>query len=182
MVHTVKAMVFSLFRYGCESWTIKKAECQRIDAFELWCWRLLRAPWTTRRSNLGVNPERNQLWIFTERTDAEVPILWPPNAKGQLIGKDTDAGKDWRQEKGVTEHKTVGWHNQLNEHEFEQAPGDEGQGSLAYCSPWGCKELDVTKRLNTNNNLKFTVQNRDYICTNLIPFHSPLIFPFLLRN
>ena len=141
MVHIVKAMVFSLFRYGCESWTIKKAECQRIDAFELWCWRLLRAPWTTRRSNLGVNPERNQLWIFTERTDAEVLTLWPRDGKSRLTGKDPDAGKDWgKEEKAVTEDQMAGWHHWLNGHGFEWALGDgERHGSLVCYSPWGHK-------------------------------------------
>ena len=84
-----------------------------------------------------INPKENQLWIFIGRTDAkaEAPILWPPDAKSQLIRKDPDAGKDWRQEeKGMTEDEMVGWHQRLNGHEFEQAPGDnEGQGSLACC-------------------------------------------------
>ena len=86
-------------------------------------------------------PKRNQPWMFIGRTDAEAPILWPPDAKSQLIGKDPDAGKDWRQEeKGTTEDEMVGWHHRLNGHEFEQAPGvGEGQGSLAYCSPRGRK-------------------------------------------
>ena len=96
--------------YGCESWTIKKAECPRIDAFgddEWWCWRrLLSVPWTARRSrdlldlltriDWLINPKGNQSWIFIGRTDAEAetPILWPPNVKSQFIGKDPDAGKD----------------------------------------------------------------------------------------
>ena len=89
----VKAMIFPVVMYGCESWTIKKAECRRIDAFEPWCW----------------------------------------------------SGKDWRREKGTTEDEIVGWHHQLNGHEFEQIPGDsEGQGSLVCCSPWGWKDLDMT--------------------------------------
>ena len=84
--------------YGCESWTIKKAECWRIDAFELWnCRRLLRVPWLPRRSNQSIS-KRNQLWIFIGRTDAEVPVLWPPDTKTQLIWKDPDAGKRWGQE------------------------------------------------------------------------------------
>ena len=79
----VKAMVFPVVMYGCESWTIKKAECPRIDAFELWCWRrLLRVPWTARRSNT-VHPKGDQSWVFIERIDleAETPILWPPDMK-----------------------------------------------------------------------------------------------------
>ena len=137
---------FLIVMYGCESWSIKKAERWRNDAFELWCLRrLLRVPWTARRSNQS-NPKRNQSWIFIGRTEAECPILWPPDVKGQLTGKDSDAGKDWRQEeKGTTEDEMVGWHHWLNGHEFEQTPGvSEGQGGLAFCSPWGHKVLDMT--------------------------------------
>ena len=99
-----------------------------------------------------VNLKGNQHWIFIGRTDAEAPILWPPNAKNRVIGKDPDAGKDWKQEeKGMTEDKVAGWHHWLNGHEFEQAPGDdEGQGSLACCSPWGPRESDVTELLNNS--------------------------------
>jgi len=84
----------------------------------------------------AVNPKGNQLWLFTGRTDAEAPILWSPDVKGQLIGKDPDAEKDWGQEeKGITEDEMVGWHHWFNGHEFEQTPGDsEGQGSVAICS------------------------------------------------
>ena len=100
-----------------------------------------------------VNPKGNQPWIFTGKTDAEAPILWLPDAKSQLTGKDPDAGKDWGQEeKGTTEDEMVGWLHQLNGHEFEQTPGDrEGRGSLACCSPWSCKESDTTYQLNNNN-------------------------------
>ena len=98
-----------------------------------------------------VNPEGNQSWIFTGRTDAEakVPILWFPDAKSRLIGKDPDSGKDWGQEeKGATKHDLVGWYHPLDEHEFEQTPGNgEGQGSLVCCSPWGPKEPDTTEGL-----------------------------------
>ena len=83
-IRLVKAVVFPVVMYGYESWTIKKAECQRIDAFELWCWRrLLRVPWTARRSNQPVHPRGDQSWVFIGRTDveAETPILWPPDAK-----------------------------------------------------------------------------------------------------
>ena len=116
----VKAMVFPVVMYGCESWTIKKAERKRIDAFELWCWRwLLRVPWIARRSKL--HPKGNQSWIFIGRTDAETPILWPPDVKNWLIGKDPDAGKDWRwEEKGTTEDEMIRWYHWLDGHEFEQ--------------------------------------------------------------
>ena len=152
-VHLVKAMVFPIVMYGCESWTIKKVECRRIDAFELWWWwRLLRVSWTARKSILKVNPKGNQSWIFMGRTDAEaeVPILWPPDRKNWLTGKDPDAGKDWRQaEKGTTEDEMVGWHYRFNGHEFEQALGvGDGQGGLVYCSSWGHKDSDTTEQLN----------------------------------
>ena len=107
-VHLVKAMVFPVVMYGCESWTIKKAECQRIDAFELWCWRrLLRVPWTERRSNQSILKEigdRSSVYFGRNDAKAETPVLWPPHAQSWLIGKDSDAGRDWGQEeKGMTE-------------------------------------------------------------------------------
>ena len=99
-----------------------------------------------------INPKGNQSQIFIGRTDAEAetPILWPPDVKNWLIGKDPDAGKDWMQEeKGTIEDETVGWHHQVDGHEFEQALGvGDGQGSLVCCSPWGCKESDTTEQLN----------------------------------
>ena len=105
--------------YGCESWTVKKAERRRIDAFELWCWRrLLRVPWTARRSN---HPKGDQTGVFVGRTDveAETPILWPPDAKSWLTVEDPNAGKDWGQEeKWTTEDEMAGWHHQLDGHGF----------------------------------------------------------------
>ena len=99
----VKATVFLLAMYGYKSWTIKKAECQKINTFELWCWRRLESPLDCKEIQ-PVNPKGNQPWIFIGRTDveAEGSILWPPNAKNWLIREDPDAGKDWRQEKGMT--------------------------------------------------------------------------------
>ena len=103
-----------------------------------------------------VHPKGNQSWIFIGRADAEaeVPVLWPPDAKSQPIRKDSDAGKDWRkEEKGTTKDEMVGWHHRLNRHEFEQALGDsEGQGSLVCYCLWGRKELDRTQWLNNSNN------------------------------
>ena len=134
--HLAKAMVFPVVMYGCESRTIKKAE-------ELMLWtvvleKTLKSPLDCKETQ-PVNPKGNQPWIFIGRTDeeAEVPILWPPDAKSGLIGKDLDAGKVWRQwEKETTEDKMIGWHHQLDGHVFGQAPGDsEGQGRLACCSP-----------------------------------------------
>ena len=144
----VKAMVFAVVMYGCESWTIKKAERWRIDAFELWCWkRLLRVPWTARRSNQSILKE-----MFIGRTDAEVeaPIFWPPDAKSWLIWKYPDTGKDWGQEeKGTAEDEVVGWHHRLDGHEFGWTLGvGDGQGGLACCGSWGPKESDMTEWLN----------------------------------
>ena len=106
------------------------------------------------------NPKRNQSWIFIGRTDAEAetPILWPPDAKNWLIGKDSDAGKDWRQEmKRMTEGEMVGWHHQINGREFEQALGvGDGQGSLECCILWGRKESDATEQLNWIGSLTWT--------------------------
>ena len=150
----VKAMVFPVVMYGCESWTIKKAECWRIDGFELWCWRrLLSFPWAARRSNQSflkeITPEysleglrlRLKLQYFGQ-------LMWRADSleKTLMLGKYL---QDLRQEKGTTEDETVGWHHQLNGHEFEWAPGvGDGQGSLACCSSWGCKESDMTEQLN----------------------------------
>ena len=138
-VRLVKAMVFPVVMYGCDSWTIKKAECRRIDAFELWCWRrLLRVPWTARRSNQSILKMKS--WVFIGRTDAEAetPILWPPDAKSWLIWKDPDAGKDWGWEKGMTEDEMVGWHHWLNGHGFGWTPGvGDGQRGLTCYGSWG---------------------------------------------
>ena len=148
-VRLVKAMVFPVVMYGCESWTVKKAECRRMDAFELWCWRrLLRVPWTARRSNQSILKE------FNPGTSLEGMILklklQPPHAKSWLIGKDSDAWRDWGQEeKGMTEDEMAGWHHWLDGHESEWTPGvGDGQGGLACCDSWGHKESDTTERLN----------------------------------
>ena len=117
-VHLFKAMVFPVVMYGYENWTIKKAEHWRIDAFELWHWR--RSPLDCKEIQ-PVNPE-DQSWVFIGRTDAEAetPILGLPDTKNWLIGKDTNARKDWRrEEKGTTKDEMVGWHHQCDRHEFE---------------------------------------------------------------
>ena len=141
-VHLVKALVFPVVMYGCESWTIKKAEHQRIDALVLVLEKTLESPLDCKEIQ-PVNPKGNQSWIFIGRTDAEAetPILWPPDVKNWLIGKDTDAGQDWRQEeKRMPEDEMVGWHHRLDGHEFEHALGvGDGQGSLVCCRSWGCR-------------------------------------------
>ena len=165
-VHIVKAMVFSVVVYGCESWTIKKGECRRTDAFKLWCWRrLLRVPWIAGRSNQSIlkkinceySPERLmlKLKLSTLATWYEELPHW----------KDPDDGKDWGQEeKGATEDGMVGWHQWLNGHEFEQTLGvGEGWGCLACCSPLVTKGQtwlsDWTTRYyinNTRDDLEYT--------------------------
>ena len=157
-VRLVKAMVFPVVTYGCESWTVKKAERRRTDAFELWCWRrLLRASWTARRSNQSIlkeiSPEYSLEGLMLkpklhtlatrckELTHWERPWCWERLKVG---GEGDDRGWD-------------GWmRHGLNGHEFEHAPrvGD-GQGGLACCSPWGHKESDTTERLNCTEKGKF---------------------------
>ena len=110
----VKAMVFPVVMYGCECWTMKKAESRRIDAFELVVLeKTLESPLDCKEIQ-PVHPKGDQSWVFTGRNDveAETPILWPPHAKSRLIGKDLDAGRDWGQEeKGTTEDEMTGWHH-----------------------------------------------------------------------
>ena len=146
--------------YGCESWTVKKAECRRIDDFELWCWRRALGIPLDCKEIQPVHSEGDQPWVFFGRNDAkdETPVLWPPHEMSWLIGKNSDAGRDWGQEeKGTTEDEMAGWYYQLNGREFEWTPGDgDGQGSLACCDSWGCKESDTTERLNWTEGLTFS--------------------------
>ena len=147
-------MVFPVVMYRCESWTIMKCW-----ALKNWCFpivvlkKTLESPLDYKEIK-PIHPKGNQFWIFIERTDAkaETPIFWAPDVKKWLIWKDPNAGKDWRQEKEMTEDEMVGWYHWLDGHEFEQASGvGDGQGSLACCSPWDWKGLDTTKWLNNNN-------------------------------
>ena len=140
-VRLVKAMVFPVVMYGCESWTVKKAERRRIDAFELWCWRrLLRVPWTARRSSQSILKE------IGPGCSLEGMML---KLKLQYFGH-SDAGRDWGQEeKGTTEDEMAGQHHWLDRRESEWTPGDgDGQGGLACCNSWGRKEPDTTEQLN----------------------------------
>ena len=136
-VYLVQAMVFPVVVYRCESWTIKKAEHWGTDAFELWSWRRLLIVPRGCKEIQPVHPKGDQCWMFIGRTDvaAETPILWPPHVKSWLIGKDLDAGKDWRrEEKGTTKDGMVGWHHRLNGHEFGWNPGvGDRQGGLVCC-------------------------------------------------
>ena len=126
-----------------------------------------------------VHSKKDQSWVFYERTDAkaETPILWPPDAKSWLLGQDSDAGRDLGQEeKGMTEDEMAGWHHQLDGHEFEWTPGvGDGQGGLGCCDSWGCKESDMTERLNWNLNDKIEISS-------LSALPEVLICPSLFSN
>ena len=152
---------------SCTWWSVASSLPSLCCSFSSrqWCFwtvgleKTLESPLNNKEIK-PVNPKGNQSWMFIGRTDAEAPVLSPPDSKSRLIGKDPDAGKDWGQEeKWVTEDEMVGWHHRLNGHEFEQTAGDsEGQGSLACCSPWGHKELDTTENWIISNNNSYTVR------------------------
>ena len=119
-VHLVKGMVFPVVMYGCQSWTVKKAECRRVDAFELWCWRrLLRAPWTARRSNQSILKEISP-GCSLEGLMLRLKLQYFGHLMRRIDSlEESDAGRDWGQEeKGTTENETAGWHHRLNGHEF----------------------------------------------------------------
>ena len=129
----------------------------RTDAFKPRCWRrLLRVPWTARRSNQSIIKETNPEQAWEGPAAAEAPTVWSPGANRWFIGRDPDAGKDWGQKKRVSEDEMAGWHRWCNGHELGQTLGGEGQGGLACCSPWGCEEPDTTGQLNNNNVTKGT--------------------------
>ena len=138
--HLVKAMVFLVVMYRCETWIIKKAECQRFDAFELLLEKTLESPLACKEIQ-PANPKGNQSWIFIGRTDAvaETSILWLPDVKNWLIGKDPATGKDWRyEEKGTTEDEMVGWHHHLvtwacPSGQFQQSVPDRETWFAAVC-------------------------------------------------
>jgi len=150
-VHLVKAFVFPVVTYGCENWTIKKVEVQRIDVLELWCWRkLLRVPWTARRSSQSIlkeiSPEYSLEGLMLKlKLQYFGHLMWRTDSLEKILM----LGKIEREKKGMTEEEMVGWHHRLDGHEFEPVPrvGD-GQGSLACCSPWGRKESNTIEQLN----------------------------------
>ena len=152
---------FANLSYGFSSSHVWMRELDHKESWapKNWCFgtvvleKTLKSPLDCKEIQ-PVHPKGDQSWIFIGMTDAEAetPILWPPDAKSWLIWKDPDAGKDWGQEeKGMTEDEMIGWHHWLDGHEFEQALGaGDGQGSLVCCSPWGCKESDMTEQVNNN--------------------------------
>ena len=140
----VKAMVFPVVMYGCESWTIKKAECRRIDAFELWCWRrLMRVPWTARRSNQSILKEISPEYpleglMLKFKCQYFSHLMWRTDSFEKTLMLEKIEG---RRQKGTTKDEMVGWPHWLHGHEFEETLGvDDGQGGLAWCSPWGLKD------------------------------------------
>ena len=163
-VHIVKAVVFPVVMYGCERWTMKKAESQRIDAFELWCWRrLLRDLWTARRSNQSIlkeiSPEYSLEGLMLElKLQYFGHLMWRTDS----LEKTLVLVKIGRQEeKGTTEDEMIRWHYWLNGHEFEQTLWDHaGKGSLVCCSPWDCKQSDITEWLKNNNHDRIHRPNR----------------------
>ena len=146
-IHLVKAMIFPVVIYGCESWTTKKAECQRIDAFELWVLEETSESPLDCKGIIPVHPKGNQPWIFIGKTDAEAgaPIIWPPDEKSWFTGKYPDAGKDWRQkEKGTAEDEMVGWHHWLNGHEFSKLRLTVRDREAWHAAVYGVTGLDTT--------------------------------------
>ena len=138
-------------------WELDYKESWALKNWYLWTVVLeknLESP-SDCKAMIPINPKGNQSWIFIGRTDSEVEalILWPPDAKNWLLGKDPDAGKNWRQEEnGTTEDETVRWHHRLDGHEFEHGLGvGGGHGSLACCSPWDCKKWNMTEWLSWNS-------------------------------
>ena len=155
-------------------------DCEESWALRNWCFwivvleKTLESPLDCKEIQ-PVHPKANQSWIFSGRTDAkaETPVLWPPHVKSWLIGKDPDAGRDWKQEeKGMTEDKMAGWHHRLDALEFGWTLGvDDGQGGLVCCDSWGHKESDTTERLNwTELNCSWDSQgkNIEVVCNSLL--------------
>ena len=145
----VKAMFFPVVMYGCESWTVKKAEHWRIDAFELWCWRrLLKVPWTARRSNQSILKEISP-GIPLEGMMLKLKLQFFGHLMRRVDSLEKTLRDRGQEEKGTTENEMAGWHHGLNGYESEWISGaGYGQGGLACCSPWGHKESDMTERLN----------------------------------
>ena len=152
-------MIFLVVMFWCESWTVKKAEGRRIDAFKLWCWRrLLRVPWTARRSSQPILKEINSEYLLEGLTlklkfQYFGHLMW----RVDLLEKTLTLGKIECRRRGGWQDEMVGWHHRLNRHEFEQAPGvGDRQGGLACCSPWGRKDSDMTEQLHFYFSLSLT--------------------------
>ena len=175
-------MIFPVVTDTCESWTVKKAERQRIDAFELWCWRrLLRVPWIASKSNQSILRKVNSKYsleglMLKLNLQYFGHLMWTADSLEKSV-----TGKDWGQkEKRASEDEMAGWHHRCDGHELGQTSGDgEGQGGLACCSPWGRKELDMNGRLN-NNNITEHLPNSIYAVCSVITWLSHLILMTIL--
>ena len=177
-VHLVKAMVFPVVMCGCESWAIRKVENQRVDAFELWCWRrLLRVPWTARRSNQSVLKETSpgcslEGLMLKLKLQYFGHLIWRADLfeKTLILGK-IESGRRRR----PTEDEMIGWHHWRDGHKFEQALGvGDGQESLPCCSPWGHKESDMTERLNWTELNHWN--NTESLTSQFYPGHKQRVF------
>ena len=175
-VHLVKAMVFPVVMYGCETWTIKKAEHQGIDAFELWSWRrLLRIPWTARRSNQSILKEINHKYsleglMLKLKLQYFGHLMWRTDSLGKTLMLGNTEG---RRRRGCQRLRWLEWHHQLDGHEFEQAPGvGDGQGSLACCSPWGHQGSDTTEQLNWTEKEKERASQETLVVKNHWPMQE----------
>ena len=155
-VYIIKAMFFPVIMHGCERWTINKGEHPRTDAFKLWCWRRLSLD---SKEIKPINPKENQSWIFMEELMLNLKLqyfghlMWRADSleKTRMLGKIEGRRRVWQDE-------MAGWHHRLNGQEFEQAPGDgEGEGNLACCSPWGCKEQTQLSNWTTMITLKWNI-------------------------
>ena len=184
-VHLVKAMVLPVVMYGCESWTVKKAECWSIDAFELWCWRrLLRVPWTARRSNQSILKEISR-GCSLEGMMLKLKLQYFGHLMqrvGSLEKTLMLGGIRGREEKGTTEDEMAGWHHWPDEHESAWSTGvGDGQGGLACCDSWGCKELDTTERLNwLTEGVQTTLENKmAYFTPKYVVFLETLSFNYM---
>ena len=173
----VKAIVFPVVMYGCENWTIKQAEHQRIDAFELWCWRrLLQVPCTARRSNQSILKEISpRCSLEGLMLKLKLQYFGHLMQRAESLEKTLLLEKIGQEEKGTTEDEMVGWHHWLNGHGFKCTPGvGDGQGGLVCCSSWGHKESDTTEQLNWT----------DLLSTYYVPELFMLMYyrPYLFKN
>ena len=158
-VRIIKAIVFPVFTYGCESWTVKKAECQRTDAFELWSWRrLLKVPWTARRSNQSNLRKINSEYSLGElmqkmKLQYSGHLMWTADSLEKCI---PDAGKDWEyREKSASEDEMAGWHHWCNGHELGQTPGMARDREAWHATVHGVAKSQTWRWLNNNNKNNF---------------------------
>ena len=180
-------MGFPVVMYGCESWTVKKAECWRIDAFELWCCRrLLRVPWTTRRPNQSILKE-----ISPGCSLEEMMLKLKLQYLGHLMQRVKSWNRLWCWERlgaGGEGDAMAGWHHQLDGCEFEWTPGvGDGQGGMVCCNSWGCRESDTTERLNWTDNIQhwhtpFSICNQSVVPCPVLTVASWPAYRFIKRQ